>query len=122
MSLSEQTLSALQQLMAQDQALRASVQTTSDAHQAAALIAEAAEKNNISVSTAELTSHFEQLSAAINNQALTDEQLTTVAGGMNDGEMMLMVSFLSLGFLCAMKSMADVAGLKGAVGMHKKFC
>lgn len=122
MSLSESTLQALQALMSQDQALLASVQATSDARQAAALMAEAAAKNNILVSTAELTSHFEQLSAAINNQALTDEQLATVAGGMRDDETMLMVSFLSLGFLCAMKSMADVAGLKGAVMMHKKFC
>ncbi|TXT39627.1 MAG: hypothetical protein FD135_2059 [Comamonadaceae bacterium] len=121
MSLSPQTLSALQTLMTQDKTLLAQVQGTDDAAQAASIIAAAAAKNGIEINEAELTQHFEEASKAAANQALSDSQLEAVAGGMNDTEKMVLVSILSFGIGCALVSFTQA--VKGsAAGFDQKFC
>lgn len=121
MSLSPETLSALQTLMAQDAALMARVQTTPNTTQAAALIAEAAENNGIVVNEAELSSHLEAVSHTLTSQALSDRQLDAVAGGgsMNDDNFSWL-SVFTLGVGCAVISIGQAAG--EMMGFTKKFC
>ena len=131
MSLSPETLSALQTLMAQDAALMARVQTTPNTTQAAALIAEAAEKNGIVVNEAELSNHLEAVSHTLTSQALSDRQLDAVAGGgfmppmdnmpLNDDDArMALLSVHTLGLGCAVISIGQAAG--DMMGYTKKFC
>ena len=130
MSISEQTLVALQTFMALDKALMAQVQATNDAAHAAALIAPAAAKQGITVNEAELIAHLEVVSASLTNQALSDQQLEAVAGGFanpfkhatfnNDDEKFTFVSIASLGMGCAIVSIGHAAG--DMMGFTKKFC
>lgn len=130
MSLSPETLSALQTLMAQDATLMARVQTTPNTTQAAALIAEAAEKNGIVVNEAELSNHLEAVSHTLTSQALSDRQLDAVAGGgfmppmdnmsLNDDARMALLSVHTLGLGCAVISISHAAG--EMMGFTKKFC
>lgn len=129
MSLSEQTLVALQTFMALDKALMAQVQATNDAAHAAALIAPAAAKQGITVNEAELIAHLEVVSASLTNQALSDQQLEAVAGGFmpskdvsykNDDERFTLMSVITLGMGCAIVSIGHAAG--DMMGFTKKFC
>lgn len=110
MSLSAETLNALQQLMAQNKELLARVQTTQNSMQAAFHIAEAAAKNGISVSEAELIAHLEEASSTLTNQALSDQQLEAVSGGLSDDGYMALISIFSFGIGCAAISFAQAAG------------
>lgn len=124
MSLSAQTLSALQELMAQNKELLAQVQATDDAAQAAAIIADAAAKNGIQTIEAELAKHFEEASKAASNQALSDQQLEAVAGGLDDDAVMVLMSIFSLGLGCAVTSIIQGTGQHIGFQGHivKKYC
>ena len=126
MSLSEKTLTELHQLVAQNTDLLKRVQATNDAAQAAALIAQAATENGINVSEAELAAHFEQASAAAKDQALSDQQLEAVAGGINDDGRMALISVFTLGLGCALVSIGQALGGKHIDGtakyLDKQFC
>lgn len=126
MSLSAQTLSALQELMAQNKELLAQVQATDDAAQAAAIIADAAAKNGIEAIESDLAKYFEEASKAASDQALSDQQLEAVAGGLNDDGRMALLSVFTLGIGCALISIGQSAGGKHADGtaryLDKKFC
>lgn len=126
MSLSAQTLAELHQLVANNTDLLARVQGTNDATQAAALIAQAAAENGISVSEAELAAHFEAASKAATHQALSDSQLEAVAGGINDDGRMVLISVFTLGVGCALISIGQAVGGAHADGtakyLDKKFC
>lgn len=121
MSLSDQTLSALQTLMAQDKALLAQVQATNDVAQAAHIIAAAAAKNGLEIQEAELVEYFEEASKVAANQALSDQQLEAVAGGLEGTDLLILVSLCSFGIGCALVSIAQA--IKGAKEMRsQKFC
>ncbi len=126
MSLSEQTLHALQALTAQDKALLAQLQTADDAAQAAAIMADAAAKNGIQALEADIAKHFEEASQTAASQALSDSQLEAVAGGLNDDGRMALLSVFTLGIGCALISIGQAAGGKHADGtaryLDKKFC
>ena len=109
MSLAESTLSALQQLMAQDAALMARVQAAPNTSQAATLIAETATKNGIAISAAELQTYFAEASQAAAGLALSDAQLEAVAGGWSNRDTMITMSVLTLGMSCAFFSLAELA-------------
>ena len=121
MSLSEQTLSALQTLMAQDKALQTQVQTTRSAAQAADIIAQAAAQNGIEINPAELTQHFEEAAKTSANQALSDSQLEAVAGGgIREGDM-IAISIFTFGVGCAVISIRQA--ITGRLGFgEQKFC
>ena len=123
MPLSEQTLSALQQLMAHDKALLAQVQASSHTTQAANLIADAAIKAGIEVKLADLTAYFANPAQTATGQALSDQQLEAVAGGftMGDDTAMILLSIVSLGMTCAVVSIAHAAS-KEKLGFDKKYC
>lgn len=114
MSISEQTLKALQELMLQDKELLLRVQASSDAGESAALIAQAAAQRGITISQAELLAHFEEAGQAGLNQALSDDELDAVAGGWSKNDSLILVSFLSFGIGCMVASIVqDASGNKG---------
>ncbi|TXT39639.1 MAG: hypothetical protein FD135_2071 [Comamonadaceae bacterium] len=123
MSISEQTLSALQQLMAQDKTLLAQVQASSHTAQAANLIADAATKAGIEVKLADLTAHFANAAQTATGQALSDQQLEAVAGGFKIGDdaAMILLSIVSFGLTCAVVSITHAAS-KEKLGFEKKYC
>ncbi|TXT39622.1 MAG: hypothetical protein FD135_2054 [Comamonadaceae bacterium] len=124
MSLSDQALSALQELMTQNKELLAQVQATNDAAQAANIIAAAAAQNGIEATQADITQHFEEAFKATTNQALSDKQLDAVAGGSVDDDWMIALSILGLGIGCGIISIAQAAGAKFSLEGRpaKKFC
>ncbi len=124
MSISEQTLSALQELMAHDAELLTQVQGSNDAAEAAGLIARAADAHGIAVDPAELTRHFEAASRALAEQTLNDQQLDAVAGGISDDGIMAVLSIFSLGLGCAVVSFGQSIGGNFSHEGHtvKKFC
>ncbi len=114
MSMSEQTLKALQELMLQDKELLLRVQASSDAGESAALIAQAAAQRGITISQAELLAHFEEAGQAGLNQALSDDDRDAVAGGWSQNDSLILVSFLSFGIGCMVASIVqDASGNKG---------
>lgn len=121
MSLSDQTLRTLQQLMAQDKALLARVQASDDATQIATLIAEAAEQNGFAVNTAELAAHFAEASRISADHALSDSQLDAAAGGGIRRDDMILISIFTFGVGCAVISIKQAAGAPGGFG-DQKFC
>ena len=84
MSLSTQTLSALQELMDENKALLAQVQATDDAEQFAAMVADAVAKSGIQAIESEIAQHFEELS-----KAASDQQLQAVADDLDDDGLMV---------------------------------
>lgn len=126
MPLSAETLSALQQLMAQNTELLTQVQLADDTAQAATLIAKAAAKNGIDVHETELAEHLENASRTVTNQALSDQQLEAVAGGLNDDGRMALISVFTLGMGCALISLGQSLSGTRADGtakyLDKKFC
>lgn len=81
MSLSEETLNSLQNLIAQDKQLLAQIRIAKNATQVATIIAQAAAKGGVSVCESEVLTHLEDALNASTDQALTDGQLDAVAGG-----------------------------------------
>lgn len=126
MSLSDQTLIELHQLMAQNAELLAQLQSANDAAQAAAIIASAADRNGIAVSETELAAHLEAASRNAASQALSDSQLEAVAGGLNDDGRMALISVFTFGIGCALVSIGQAVGGTHADGtaryLDKKFC
>lgn len=117
MSLSPQTLSALQALLAQDPALLVRVQAAPDAAQAAILMTETATKNGIAISAVELQTYFAEVNQAAAGQALSDAQLEAVAGGWSNRDTFITMSVLTLGTGCAYCSLSEVA-----YSVKKAFC
>lgn len=126
MTLSIQTLHALQELMVQDSALQAQVQVADDAAAVATLVAAAAAKKNIHVDKIELTAHLQNAAKTATSQALSDQQLEAVAGGLNDDGRMALISVFTLGVGCALISIGQAVGGPHADGtgkyLDKKFC
>ncbi len=127
MPLSEQTLSALQQLMAQKQELVTQVQATDDATQAAVLIAEAAAKSGIDVTPFELAVYFEEAAKNLATQALSDQQLEVVAAGvpddgLSDDTRMILISIFSLGTGCATVSLIQGVFHDNSGFVNKRYC
>jgi len=113
MTVSEQTLKALQELIQQDQELLVRVQACADADESAALISNAAAQQGICVSQAELLAHFLGADSAGLNMALSDDQLDAVAGGISDDAKMALISVFSFGIGCAMISISQALGKEG---------
>nr|WP_319564952.1 hypothetical protein [uncultured Rhodoferax sp.] len=127
MALSDQTLSALQQLMAQNNELVAQVQTTDDPAQVSALIADAAAKSGMDVTASELAAYFEEAAKTLTTQALSDQQLEVVAGGVpNDGlsddTRMILISIFSLGTGCATVSLIQGVFHDNSGFVNKRYC
>lgn len=127
MALSEQTLRALQHLMAQDPELVAQVQITDDPAQASVLIAEAAAKSGVDVTPSELAAYFEDAAKKLTTQALSDQQLEGVAGGvpddgLSDDTRMILISIFSLGAGCATVSIVQGLLHQNSGFVNKRYC
>ncbi|BCO25555.1 hypothetical protein MIZ03_0416 [Rhodoferax lithotrophicus] len=125
MSLSDQTLTALQTLMAQDSALLAQVQGAEETAQAVSYIAQAAAQKGITVSAAELSAYFETRRQGASTQALSDEQLEAVAGGVSDTDKLILLSVFTLGLGCIAFSAGQAVGHPDnpeLIGIKQKFC
>ncbi|TXT39629.1 MAG: hypothetical protein FD135_2061 [Comamonadaceae bacterium] len=76
---------------------------------------------------ADLTTHLQEVSAALTSQTLSDSQLDTVAGGFmpspligSDDERMTTLSIMTLGLGCAIVSIGQRAG--DMMNFTKKYC
>ncbi len=124
MNLSSDILQALRNLIEKDPALLERLRQVQDAAQGAALLSQAARQAGIDVTSESLRAYLEG-SLQDGAEALSDEQLDQVAGGMNKSEFIAM-SVFSLAIGCAVVSQKRVdAGARPAQGEHPlsaEFC
>lgn len=100
MSMTESTLQPLRRLIEQDADLRSRLQEATSSAAAAALLIAAASQNGLAIQVEDLHAHFAaQVRAASPSQALDDEALDQVAGGLSYAERQAL-SFFSLGLAC----------------------
>lgn len=104
MRLTEETLQSLHTLIAQNPALQAQLQQSDDVAQAARLLAQAARAAQIDITEDALRAHLESAIQEVTAQALTDNQLERVAGGMSKTNFII-VSIFSGGTFCATSSL-----------------
>lgn len=101
MSISPETLNALQNLIREDADLLAQLQNTPSPHAAAALIARAGAAAGITVDEASLAARLETEVRALDGQTLSDEDLDRVAGGVDwDKIRLAALSISTLGIGC----------------------
>jgi hypothetical protein len=83
MSLTDNTLNSLRKLVENNPSLLAQLHQSDDVAQSARLLAQAASAANIAVTEEALRAHLEISIQQATQQALNDDQLDKVAGGMS---------------------------------------
>lgn len=101
MSLPEGTQKSLRGLIEKDPSLLAQLQHVNDTAAAARILAQAATAAGLTIEEKALHNHLEACIQQAGEQALSDAQLSQVAGGVMDNTGFIILSALTFGLGCA---------------------